>query len=243
MSLLNLERPARPDHAYIRGMFDSFADRYDLFTRLIGLGQDARLRARALEGVGPGMRVLDVACGTGALAIAAAKKTGPGGLVVGLDFSEGMIGRARRNQAAAGIPGGHLKFLVGPAEGLPFNGGKFDWVVSGFALRNLYEHIGPIAEGIRLSLKPGGRIALLDLTEPESPALRALYHFYLYVMVGIYGLALFGRHYPVAYLPASTGRFFRARPFKKFLKDTGFKDVRAESRMLGAVTLYRAGVL
>ncbi|MCG3176705.1 MAG: Demethylmenaquinone methyltransferase [Candidatus Omnitrophica bacterium] len=229
-----------PDQDYIRGMFDAFAPRYETFTRLIGMGQDDRLRRQALRDVRPGWRVLDLACGTGQLTFLAARRAGPTGQVLGIDLSPGMIAQAQRRQAASGIAGPALSFEVRRGEDLPDGERRYDLIVSAYALRNLYENIDVVLRGLRESLVPGGGVALLDLTEPVHPVLRTLYRGYFYGLVGLYGKALFGKDYPVTYLPDSAQRFFKAHEFTAALERAGFKKIQRQGYFLGAVTLYRA---
>lgn len=229
-----------PDQDYIRGMFDAFAPRYETFTKLIGMGQDDRLRLHTLRDATPGARVLDLACGTGQLTFLAARKVGPSGQVLGIDLSPGMIDEARRRGAQLKDAGSRPGFEVARGEDLPLGDRKFDLIVSAYALRNLYENIGDVLRGMRESLVPGGRVALLDLTEPVHPVLKALYRMYFFGLVGLYGRALFGRHYPVSYLPRSAQRFFKAHEFTAALSRAGFVRIERRSFFLGAVTLYRA---
>lgn len=250
--MLNLESVERPDPAYIRSMFDRMARRYDAFTFWMSLGGAGAMRSEALKDLRPGDRVLDVACGTGDLALEAARRTGAKGRVVGLDFSPGMIEvaklrHARMAEAGKQPPAGRsagplarLDWVCQGAETLPIAGEKFDWVVSGFALRGLYEHIDPILDGIRRSLDANGQISLLDLTEPRNPALKWLYKTFFYSWVALLGALLFGKDYPVAYLPDSSSRFLKASEFVEKLKSKGFRDVTARSFIFGSVTLYRA---
>lgn len=239
--MLNLESVRQPDSDYIRSMFDRMAERYDAFTFWMSLGGAKALRAEALKEICPGDRVLDVACGTGDLALEAAGRVGPKGRVVGLDFSSGMIAVAeRRRVKKPSLVQTDLSWVCRGAETLPIDGQKFDWVVSGFALRGLYENIDRILDGIRESLDAGGRIALLDLTEPRNPVLRFLYKTFFYSWVAFLGASLFGKNYPVAYLPDSSSRFLKASEFTEKLKSRGFRDVTARSFVFGSVTLYRA---
>lgn len=240
--MLTLHSPARPGSAYIRAMFDSFARRYDIFSWLIGMGQAGRMRREALRHAKPGLHVLDLASGTGDLAVEAARRTGPGGSVTALDFSAPMLDSARRKFERRIPPPMRSGFetVHRSAEELPLEGRTFDLIVSGYALRNMYENIEHILQGVRDSLAPGGRIAFLDLTEPAGPVRRFLFRGYLYLFVGLYGVLLFGKKYPVSYLPDSAGRFFRAGEFADFLRRAGFSDVTARPFMLGAVTLYEA---
>jgi demethylmenaquinone methyltransferase/2-methoxy-6-polyprenyl-1,4-benzoquinol methylase len=237
----NYASPQEPDAAYIRTMFDRMARRYDLFTMLTGFGQAARWRALALAPIRPGMQVLDLGCGTGDLALGALGRVGPSGGVVGLDFSEAMLRtleRKRRRRPADEC--GTLTLVQGRAEDLPLHGRLFDYVVSGFVLRNLYAHIDRILEGVRKSLRPGGEIRFLDLTEPAHPVLRWCFRGYMLSVVGLYGALLFGRNYPIPYLPDSARRFFNAREFTAALVRAGFTRITTRSFLFGSVMLYGA---
>lgn len=233
--------PSGPDQASIRRMFDAFAPRYETFTKLIGMGQDDRLRLHTLRDAAAGSRILDLACGTGQLTFLAARRAGPSGTVLGIDLSPGMIAEALRLQRSREADSGsYLSFEVARGEDLPLGERKFDLIVSAYALRNLYENISKVLRGMRASLVPGGRIALLDLTEPAHPFLRGIFRLYFFGLVGLYGRLLFGGSYPVSYLPQSARRFFKAREFAEALSRAGFVRIELSSFFWGAVTLYRA---
>jgi demethylmenaquinone methyltransferase/2-methoxy-6-polyprenyl-1,4-benzoquinol methylase len=226
-------------------MFNGMAARYGFFTRLIGFGQDQRLRREALKSLQPGMRVLDVGCGTGDLVLEVAQCVGPTGLAVGLDLSSEMlrVAQARVERLQQGHPGRALiRFVPQPAEALPLPEPAFDAVVSAYVLRNLYANIDSILVGIRGSLKAGGMLSFLDLTEPTEPFLRLLFRLYFRYIVGLYGLILFGRKYPVPYLPDSAQRFYKAHEFVEALQRAGFIQISVRRFMLGAVVLYQARV-
>ncbi len=170
---------------------------YDLFSRwydrVIAMHSgDASARARDFlverAGVSAGGRVLDLCTGTGAVALRARRATGPSGLVVGLDFSTGMIGRARAKAGAgqppaspeaeenrAPVPPG-LGFVVGDASRLPFGDGSFDVVTCSHAMYELSPEVrdGALAEARRV-LRPGGRFVMMEHTEPSHPVTRFLY--------------------------------------------------------------------
>ena len=238
--MLNLESIPQPDADYIRTMFDRMARRYDTFTFWMSFGGAARMRAEALKDLRAGERVLDIACGTGDLALDASRRVGASGRVTGLDFSSGMLEVAELRRTKLGARcAAPIEWACRGAETLPIERvEKFDRVVSGFALRGLYANIDRILDGIRASLKPGGRIALLDLTEPRNAFLKALYKTFFFSYVAFLGAVLFGKDYPVAYLPDSSSRFFKAADFTEKLKAHGFRDVTMRSFVFGAVTLY-----
>lgn len=236
---INLDSPPAPDEAFIRTMFDRMAGRYDAFSWLTGFGQTHRWRARTVATLRPGMRVLDLGCGTGDLAIAAARRVGAAGEVVGLDFSGEMLAVAERKARRHRLPAG-LRWVRRSAQDLPLPGEAFDAVVSGFVLRNLYEHAAVILAGVFRSLRPGGQVRFLDLTEPRHPLLRRVFRAYLYGPAGIYGAALFGRDYPIPYLPDSARRFWKTDEFSRALAAAGFTGIEAQPLMFGGVTLYSA---
>lgn len=165
---------ARPEErqAVVGGLFDDTARYYDRITGLMSGGTGARYRRQVLEriGVGPGRRVLDVACGTGQVSEEALKLVGPTGVVLGVDPSEGMrrVAEMRRG----------LRTVAGTADHLPVEDASFDFVVMGYALRHASDLIAAFVEMKRV-LKPGGTVAILEITPPEGRVTRALLKFYL----------------------------------------------------------------
>jgi demethylmenaquinone methyltransferase/2-methoxy-6-polyprenyl-1,4-benzoquinol methylase len=145
---------------YTDGLFDGTAGDYDFVERLLGLGSGPWYRRQALlrAGLAPGMRILDVATGTGLVAREALKIIGPSGQLVGLDPSAGMLGQA------AGL---HIPLVRGFGERLPFASATFDFVSMGFALRHVSDLEGLFGEMHRV-LKPGGTACILELTRPTK---------------------------------------------------------------------------
>lgn len=180
----------------VRAMFDAIAPRYDLVNRIMTFGLDVRWRRRAVRvlDVGPGATVVDLACGTGDLCrdLAAA-----GYRPVGIDLSLGMLRHARTR----------APLMQGDALSLPFGDGSVDGVVSGFALRN-FVALAPVLDELARVVRPGGRIALLDVAAPTNPVLHAGHEVYFGRVVPRIGGALSDpaayRYLPksVAYLPA-----------------------------------------
>lgn len=162
--------------AEVKGIFSRVAPVYDLLNHVLSLREDIRWRrfvARALR-VGATERVLDVATGTGDLALAvAAKPERP--LVVGLDLVPAMLEPARRKVAQSGA---RVRLLAGDATCLPFPDRHFDAVTCAFGIRNIPDRVGAMAE-MRRVLAPGGRVYILEFTTPRSSAVRHIYHRYL----------------------------------------------------------------
>src|SRR4051812_29712683 len=153
----------------VRAMFDRIAGVYDVMNSVMTAGLHHRWRERAadLAQLRPGDRALDVATGTGDLAIELARRVQPGGEVVGTDFSEGMLERARRKAPA-------LRFEWGDALRLPYADGEFDAATVGFGARNfgdLPQGLGEMARVVR----PGGRVVVLEITTPTKPPLSTFF--------------------------------------------------------------------
>lgn len=172
----------RMEAGQVRAMFDRIAGIYDLLNSVMTAGLHHRWRARAadLARVGPGSTVLDVATGTGDLALELARRVGGEGQVVGSDFSEAMLelakAKARRADLAA------LRFEWADATALPYAAGSFDAATVGFGARNFSDLHRGIAEMARV-VRPGGRVVVLEITTPTKPPLSIFYRLWFDRMV------------------------------------------------------------
>jgi demethylmenaquinone methyltransferase / 2-methoxy-6-polyprenyl-1,4-benzoquinol methylase len=212
----------------VRSMFDRIAPVYDPMNRLMTVGLDRRWRRLAVrEVVWPGDRVLDACCGTGDLAVEAERR---GGRVVGLDFSERMLERARRKS-------GTIEWVQGDALALPFGDAEFDAATVGFGVRNLADLEGGLRE-LRRVLRPGGRLAVLEITRPRG-LLRLFFRIWLDVLVPLAGKVLPGGK-AYSYLPASVRRFPGPEDLSRLLAAAGFQDVRFRLLGGGSVALHVA---
>ena len=160
----------------VRAMFDRVAGVYDLMNTAMTAGLHHRWRTRAAElaRVGPGSRVLDVATGTGDLAIELARRVSPAGEVIGSDFAEGMLDRARAKVAASAVGGVRPRFEWADAMRLPNPDDSFDAATVGFGARNFDDLALGLAEMTRV-VSPGGRVVVLEITTPTRPPLSAFY--------------------------------------------------------------------
>jgi demethylmenaquinone methyltransferase / 2-methoxy-6-polyprenyl-1,4-benzoquinol methylase len=207
----------------VRSMFDRIAPVYDAMNRLMTAGLDRRWRKLAArEVVWPGDRVLDLCCGTGDLAVEAERR---GGRVVGLDFSERMLERARRKS-------GTIEWVQGDALALPFGDGEFDAVTVGFGVRNFADLDAGLREAHRV-LRLGGKIAVLEITRPRG-LLRPFFRLWFDVLVPLAGKVLPGGK-AYTYLPASVRRFPGADDLGALMTNAGFERVRY--RVLGGGTI------
>lgn len=203
----------------VRRLFDRIAPVYDAMNRVMTAGLDQSWRRLAVEAVvQPGHRVLDACCGTGDLAIAAERE---GGIVTGLDFSPRMLERARRKSDT-------VEWVEGDLLALPFEDGSFDAATVGFGVRNVADLEAGLAE-LRRVLRPGGRLAILEITQPRG-ILRPFFSLWFDRVVPLLGKVLPGGK-AYTYLPASVRRFPGAEELAALLEEQGFEQVRF--RLLG----------
>jgi demethylmenaquinone methyltransferase/2-methoxy-6-polyprenyl-1,4-benzoquinol methylase len=230
--------PSETKAAYVRQMFGRIARRYDLMNRLMTFGRDGAWRRMtvgrlALANGPPGAAVLDVATGTGDLALEVLRQV-PGARIVGLDFSPEMLDLARQKMAGSD---GRLDLMAGDALHLPFAGGTFDGVVTGFALRNVTDIPAAFAEMARVT-RPGGRVACLEIAKPHLPLFRKFFAWYFYWLVPIVGGLISGQRAAYAYLPHSLTDFLTPDEIADVMRRTGWQDVGYRRRMLGTVAIH-----
>ncbi len=224
----------------VQRMFGAIARRYDLNNRLHSFGLDQRWRKRtvALCQPGPTDDVLDVACGTGDLSEAFAM-AGPRS-VVGVDFTEAMLDLARHKSNARTWKAGSSTpiFQHGDAMDLEFDDESFDIVSIAFGIRNVADPGRAIGE-FRRVLRPGGRLAVLEFSEPRNAILRSLNRFYTHrVMPLTATLIAWDRSGAYRYLPRSVAGFHDQRTFTQLLTECGFVDLRLHPQTFGTCTIY-----
>ncbi len=218
---------------YVRRLFATIADRYDLITRLLSYGQDGRWKRRlaAMADPGAGTRALDLATGTGDIAFLLHDRAAR---TVGLDLTPGMIRLARAKRTTS-VPA----FLVGDMMTLPFGSGSFDLVTTGYGLRNVPDLTQAIDEIYRV-LDRGGRLLSLDFNRPESLVVREAYLAYLHVVGGAVGWALHRDPDTYRYIPASIRRYPGAAGVADLLRARGFSLVSAHPVLGGLMTIHDA---
>ena len=182
-------RPARESAQFseqVQSMFDRIAGRYDLLNSLMtaGLHHGWRTRAADRAELNPGDAVLDVCCGTGDLAFELAQRVSPGGHVVGCDFSEPMLDLAREKAADRGVES--VRFEWADALQLPYGDARFDAATVGFGVRNFADRDQGLREMARV-LRPGGRLVILEFTEPKRPPFSTFYSLWFDRIVPVLG--------------------------------------------------------
>jgi demethylmenaquinone methyltransferase/2-methoxy-6-polyprenyl-1,4-benzoquinol methylase len=202
----------------VEAMFDRIARVYDRMNTIMTAGMDRRWRERAadLANVGSGDRVLDVATGTGDLAIELRGRVGNEGEIVGLDFSEGMLELAREKAP-------EIRFDQGSALELPYADGEFAAATVGFGARNFSDLGRGLAE-MRRVVRPGGRVVVLEITTPQRPPLSWFFRFWFDTAVPALG-RFAGDSDAYTYLPSSVRRFPGPRELGAELVDAGLTDV------------------
>ncbi len=223
-------------------MFTSVPPRYDLVNRIITWGLDRRWREKAAREClkAARARVLDLACGTGDLAIALARRSPA--LVTGIDYSLPMLEIARE-KAGALPPERQPAFVHGDAANLPFSGESFDCVGISFAFRNLtyrnrlaHRHL----EEVRRVLVPGGRYVIVETSQPESRPVRWLFHRYLRWAVFQLGYRLSSNRVAYHYLAESAASFYTAGEVRQMLLEAGFRQVFYRPLLLGVAGIHVA---
>ncbi len=223
---------------YVRRMFGAIAPRYDLVNTLISGGLHRRWKRMAvrLVQIPPGGRAVDVCCGTGDLALLLARRAGPRGRVLGVDFSEEMLQIARRRAAAAGV-GGVCRFTQGDAEALALPDMAFDAATVGFGLRNVAHPEAALRE-LRRVLRPGGRLAVLEFSHPRSAAMRRLYDLYSFTLLPWLG-RMASRHADAyLYLPTSIRRWPDQEAFAAVIGQAGFEHVEYRNLLKGVAAVH-----
>lgn len=209
--------------------FDTIARTYDRLNRLMTLGLDRCWRKRALRGVQG--NVLDVACGTGDMAVSLVER---GCTVTGIDLSEEMLAIARQKAPI-------VTFMIADAEHLPFPDASFDAVTCAFGVRNFVHLEQGLNEMLRV-LKPGGQLVILELATPDSPLVKPFYNLYTRRIIPWLGSRIAGNREAYTYLPASIERFPKGDAFLEKIRNSQFPILNCRQRKLtfGVCRLYTA---
>jgi demethylmenaquinone methyltransferase/2-methoxy-6-polyprenyl-1,4-benzoquinol methylase len=220
----------------VREMFDRISGRYELLNAVMtaGLYRLWNRRAVDLTWLGPGGRVIDLACGTGSLTRELARRVGPGGYVLGVDFSENMLAAARER------PVGQIEYRLGDAtrlEGVPSGG--FDAATIAYGARNIPDLEALFAEMARV-VRNGGRVVCLEIAEPEDPLFARFYGIWFDKIVPRLGAVISGDARAYSYLPESVKEFVSPEGLAAIMRRNGLQSVRWERLAGGIITLHHA---
>ena len=221
----------------VREMFDNIAPKYDLLNHTLSMSIDRVWRRRVVGEVRrakPG-RILDVATGTGDLAIAMARRIRDV-QVLGVDLSEQMLAVARRKIEARGLDG-RIVLDRGDAERLAVADASVDVATVAFGVRNF----GDLGAGLRelaRTIKPGGKVVILEFSRPRNRVFRALYEFYSYKILPRIGGLVSRDKRAYEYLPASVREFPAPEEFMAMMARAGFRNCRARSQSFGIAQIY-----
>jgi demethylmenaquinone methyltransferase/2-methoxy-6-polyprenyl-1,4-benzoquinol methylase len=205
--------------AYVRNMFSAIADKYDFQNTLLSFNRDKHWRKFAVSktGVTGGESILDVATGTGKLALDLAEKTGEKGEVIGIDFCREMLLKARGKKE-------NVELVMATSDSLPFPNDTFDCATIGFALRNVTDMAKTLQETTR-AIKPGGKVVCLEFSRPRNRIFQKIYRLYLFNVLPLIGGLLSGHKEAYTYLPRSIEEFPGPEELKLTMEGIGLKDV------------------
>ena len=223
----------------VRGVFDSVATRYDLMNDLMSLGVHRLWKrfAMQLTGVRAGQRVLDLASGTGDLAVRLAGLVGPTGLVVMSDINAAMLAQGRDRMLDDGRVG-NVRYAQLDAEALPFPAGSFDCVTIGFGLRNVTHKERALAEMHRV-LRPGGRALVLEFSHPTAAPLKAAYDLYSFQVLPRLGRLVANDEASYRYLAESIRMHPDQETLKGMMEAAGFELCDVHNLTGGVVAVHR----
>jgi demethylmenaquinone methyltransferase/2-methoxy-6-polyprenyl-1,4-benzoquinol methylase len=232
-------RTGREAARWVRDMFGRVAHRYDLANHLLSGNLDRRWRAHAARRVRdvlerPGVRALDICCGTGDLALALERRAAPGACILGSDFCHPMLmaarGKISRRRARVAL-------FASDALDLPLRDASLDLIAVAFGFRNLANYRAGLEE-MRRVLRPGGMAAILEFSRPPNRLFAAVYRFYARRILPAIGGALSGSRDAYAYLPESVRKFPDAAALAGLMRGAGFREVRHEYMTGGIVALH-----
>lgn len=223
---------------FVQNMFQSIAPRYDFLNWLLSAGRDSYWRQMAINELplGAGGTFLDVATGTGDIAIKIAENAPETVKVVGVDFSEKMldVGREKINQK--GLKN-QIELKYGDATDLPFDDNSFEGAITAFGLRNFSNLEKGLKEMLRV-VKPGGKVVILEFTNPENPVFRWLYYSYFRYILPIIGGLISGNSSAYQYLPDSVLNFPSCNNLMKIMGECGIKKVKYRVLTFGIANLH-----
>jgi len=230
-----------PDKERIRAMFDDIATAYDRFNHVSSFNADKRWRRKAVRCIADtrsSIDVLDIATGTGDMAIDVCLNVPAGSHITGIDLSEGMLSVGREKVEALHLTEA-ITLMQGDAEALPFPDNSFDRVCTSFGIRN-FEHIEKGLSEMYRVLRPGGKLVILELSYPDNPLVNFFFKLYSKKVLPRIGKRMEGNESPFHYLHNSIQRFPKPPVFVPMIERSGFFKVEAHSFTFGVCRMYVA---
>ncbi len=221
----------------VAGMFNDIACRYDFLNRFLSGGIDVKWRKKAISQLielKPKM-ILDVATGTGDVAIMASRLLNPD-KIIGIDISDGMLEIGRKKTAKLGLEGS-IELLNGDSEAINFNDNSFDAVTVAFGVRN-FQHLETGLQEIKRVLKPGGKLVVLEFSKPKMPFVRSVYNFYMKIVTPNMGKLFSKNRDAYQYLDESIKKFPEGKKFTDILDNLGYKKTYNKPLSLGICSIY-----
>jgi len=224
----------------VMGVFSSVAGKYDVMNDLMSLGVHRLWKQRMVRraAVRAGSRVLDVAAGSGDIALGLLRRMGGGGRVVLTDLNGPMLAEGARRMVDAGFLPGRADCIQADGARLPFADASFDCVTIAFGIRNFADIEGGLAE-FRRVLRPGGQLLCLEFSRPVLPLLDLAYDAWSFNVIPLLGEKVAGDRASYQYLVESIRRFPDQRRFARLIEAAGFGVVRYENMSGGIVALHR----
>jgi demethylmenaquinone methyltransferase/2-methoxy-6-polyprenyl-1,4-benzoquinol methylase len=218
-------------------MFDGIAGKYDFLNHFLSMGIDKGWRKKAIREVAAirPTAILDVATGTGDLAIAAAKAI-PGSSITGVDISKGMLDVGVKKVAELQLDG-RIRLSEGDSEALPFADASFDVVMCAYGVRN-FENLEAGLREMQRVLRPGGKVVILEFSQPRRFPVAQLYKFYFRYILPAIGKLVSKHSRAYTYLPESVAAFPEGSAFTQMLTRCGFREPEARALTLGITSLY-----
>ncbi|MCF6266011.1 MAG: bifunctional demethylmenaquinone methyltransferase/2-methoxy-6-polyprenyl-1,4-benzoquinol methylase UbiE [Desulfuromusa sp.] len=221
----------------VRQMFDDIAYRYDLLNRLLSFGIDRRWRRFAVSqlSIPKNGRVLDIATGTCDVALEVAEQTDPSVVIVGEDFTQGMLvqGQSKLQKSSHGR---RIMLVNAPCEEIPHPDNCFDGITIAFGIRNVVDRQTGLNEMYRV-LKPGGSVVILEFSNPRSQLFRKLYYLYFQKILPTIG-GLLSKRSAYQYLPDSVIEFPSQEEFSRMMGEAGFQRLQYVDQTFGIATVY-----
>lgn len=220
-------------------MFNNIAGRYDLLNHVLSMGIDKSWRTKAIRRIATVQPkiILDVATGTGDLAIAAARQL-PGSMITGIDIAAQML-QVGEHKIADKSLSDRISMVEADSEELPYEDGHFDAILCAFGTRNFQNLHQGLSEMCRV-MRPGGKVAILEFSKPKMFPVKQLFTFYFRFILPLLGKAVSKHNTAYTYLPESVRAFPEGNDFCAILEACGFKHARAEALTFGICSLYTA---